>query len=105
VAALKGDVLGRLGLGPVGAIAEQTELPRYDFSPVAFAASVLGFVLAGIKPSFDVYLTAFAQEPVAGIGQLSERDDPMPICTLLLRAVAVRKTLGRGEREIRHVLP
>jgi hypothetical protein len=35
---------------------------RYDLSPVAFAAAVLRFILAGSEPSFDVNLTAFAQE-------------------------------------------
>src|SRR6266436_5695628 len=93
------------GLGGVRAVAEQTELPRHDFSPVAFAASVLGFVLAGSKPSFDVNLTPFAQEPLARIGQPSECDDPMPIGALLFRAVAVRKPLRSSQREIRHVLP
>ena len=61
----------------VGAITEQLELTRYDFSPITFAASVLGVVLAGSKPSFDVNLTAFAEEPLARIGQPSERDDPI----------------------------
>src|SRR5208282_572219 len=93
---LKGDVVGRFGLGSVGAIAEQAKLPRHDFSPVTFTASVLRFVLAGCKPALDVNLTAFAQEPLARIGQPSERDDPMPISALLLRAVPIRKTLGRG---------
>lgn len=60
MAALKGDVIGRVGLVRVGAIAEQAELSRYDFSPVAFAATVVRFVLAGRKPPFDVNSAAFA---------------------------------------------
>ena len=102
---LKWYVVGRFGLGRVGAIAKQAELPRHDFSPVTFAASVLRFVLAGREPSLDVNLAAFAQEPLARVGQPSERDDPMPIGALLLRAVPIHETLGRGEREIRHILP
>ena len=107
VGRLERDVVGSFSLGRVAirAVAEQAELPRHDFSPVAFAASVLGFVLAGSKPSFDVNLTAFAQEPLARIGQPSECDDPMPIGALLFRAVAVRKPLRSSQREIRHVLP
>jgi len=66
MAALKGNVVGRLGLGRVGALAEHAELPRDDFSPVTFAASVLRFVLAGSEPTLDVNLTAFAQELLAG---------------------------------------
>jgi hypothetical protein len=49
------------------------------------AAAALGFVLASSKPPLDVNLTAFAQEPVAGIGQRSECDDPMPIGAFLFR--------------------
>jgi hypothetical protein len=60
---LKRYVVGRFGLGRVGAIAEHAELPRHDFSPVTFAASVLRFVLEGSEPTLDVNLTAFAQEP------------------------------------------
>jgi hypothetical protein len=69
---LKRDVVGCFSLGRVGAIAEQAELPRHDFSPGTLAASVLGFVLAASEPSFDVNLTAFAEEPIARIGQRSE---------------------------------
>jgi hypothetical protein len=92
---LKRDVVGSFSPGRVAvrAVAEQAELPRHDFSPVALAASVLSFVHAGSEPSFDVNLTAFAQEPVARIGQRSECDDPMPISALLFRAIAVRKAL------------
>jgi hypothetical protein len=91
----KRDVVGSFSVGRVAvrAVSEQAELPRDDFSPVAFTAPVLRFVLTGSKPSFDINLTAFAQEPVARIGQLSECDDPMPIGALLFRAVAVRKPL------------
>src|SRR5258706_15305080 len=89
---LERDVVGSFSLGRVAicAVAEQTELPRYDFSPVASAASVLGFVLAGSKPPLDVNLTAFAQETLARISQLSESDDPMPTGAGLFRAGAVR---------------
>ena len=55
----------RLGRVPICAIAEQTELPRHDFGPVTLAASVLGFVLAGCKPAFDVDLPTLSQEPLA----------------------------------------
>src|SRR5258708_4796516 len=104
---LERDVVGSFSLGRVAvrAVAEQTELPRHDFSPVAFAASVLRFVMAGSEPSFDINLTAFAQEPVARIGQRSECDDPMPIRALLFCAVAVRKPFRGSQRKIRHVLP
>ncbi len=55
----------RLGRVPICAIAEQTELSRHDFGPVTLAASVLGFVLAGRKPAFDVDLPTLSQEPLA----------------------------------------
>src|SRR5262249_14461638 len=54
--------------------------------------------------SFDVDLAAFAEEPFARVSEPSERDDPEPFRPLLLRAVAIREALGRGQREIRHVL-
>ena len=101
---LKGDVVRRFGLGRVGAIAEQAELPRHDFSPVTFAASVLRFVLAGSEPALDVNLTAFAQEPLARIRKRSERDYAMPFGTLLLGTAPIRETCGRRQREIRNVL-
>jgi len=101
---LKGDVVGCFGLGRVDAIAEHTELPRQDFSPVTFAASVLRFVLAGSEPTLDVNLTAFAQEPLARIRKRSECDHAMPFGTLLLGTAPIRETLGRRQREIRHVL-
>ena len=66
-------------------------MPRHDFCAVALTRAVLGFVLAGSKPAFDVYLPAFAQEPFARVGQPSKRDDPMPVGALLLGAVAVGK--------------
>ncbi len=107
VGRLEWDVFGSLSLGRVSVcpIAEQAELPRDDFGPIALARSVLGFVLAGGKPAFDVNLPAFAQEPLARIGQPSECDDPMPVGALLLRSVAVGKPLRGRQREIRHVLP
>src|ERR1700736_2584688 len=82
---LERDVVGSFSLGRVTirAVADQTKLPRHDLGPVAFAASVLRFVLAGSEPSFDVNLTAFAQKPIARIGPRSECDDPMPIRALL----------------------
>jgi hypothetical protein len=101
---LKGDVVGCFGLGRVGAIAEHAELPRHDFSPVTFAASVFHFVLAGSEPTLDVNLTAFAQEPLAGIRKRSERDHAMPFGTLLLGTAPIRETLGCRQREIRDVL-
>jgi len=68
------------------------------------SASVLRFVLAGGKPSFDVDLAAFAEEPFGHGSEPSEHDHPEPFPPRLLRAVAIRETLGRGQREIRHVL-
>ncbi|HKN00748.1 MAG TPA: hypothetical protein VJX23_09555 [Candidatus Binataceae bacterium] len=54
----KGDVVGSLSL-PIGrSIAEQAELPSHDLGPVALAAAVLRFVLAGSQPTFDIDLTA-----------------------------------------------
>jgi hypothetical protein len=114
------------GLGHVGG---QAELERNDSSPVTFAASVLRFVLAGSKPSLDVDLAAFAQEPVACIRQSSERNDPMPFRALLERAAGrattkrpeglarracmvspahdsnSRDLLSHGERETEHLFP
>jgi hypothetical protein len=101
---LKGDVVGTLSLGRVGAIAEYAELSRDDFGPVAFAASVLRFVLAGSQPTLDVNLTAFAQEPLARIRKRSECDYAMPFGTLLLGTAPIRETLRGRQREIRHVL-
>ena len=62
---------------------------RYDFSPVALAAPVLGFVLAGGKPSFDVDLAAFAEEPLASVRQPLERNYPETFGALLLCTVAI----------------
>ena len=104
-AELKRDIVGSFSLERVRAIAEQAELPRHDFGAIAFAASVLGFVLAGGKPAFDVNLPAFAEVAFARIGQPSECDDPMPVGALLFGAVAVGKPLRGRQREIRHVLP
>jgi hypothetical protein len=102
---LKGDVVGSFSRERIRALGEKADLTGHDFGPVALAAAVLGFVLAGSQPTLDVNLTAFAQEPLARIGQLSECDDPMPIGALLLCTVAVRKPLRCRQREIRHVLP
>jgi len=104
MAALKGNVVRRLGLGRVGALAEQAELPRHDFSPVALTACVLRLVLAGSKPSFDVDLPAFGQESLARIGEPAECDDAMPFGALLLQTAPIRETLGGCQREIRHIL-
>ena len=92
-------------LGRDGAITKEADLLRHDFSPETFAPPVLCFVVAGRQPSFDVDLPAFGREPLAGIRPPFERDDPMPVRALLLRAVAVRETLGRYHRKIRQVLP
>ena len=93
---LKRDVVGRFGLGRVGAISEQTHLQRYDLSPIAGAAPVLRLVLTGSEPTLDVNLTAFAQESLAGIRKRSECDYAMPFGTLLLGTAPIRETLGRG---------
>src|SRR6266851_421117 len=102
---LKGDLVGRIGVGRLGTIAEQAKLPCYDFSPIAFAASALRFILLGSEATLDVNLPAFAQEPLARIGQPSERHDPIPFRALLFRAVPVRKPLRSSQREIRGVSP
>src|SRR5260370_15061981 len=65
---LKRDVVGCFSLGRVGAIAEHAELPRDDFSPVAFAASVLRFVLAGSSPSPPVKPPALFPVPLRLVG-------------------------------------
>jgi hypothetical protein len=104
-AKLKGDVVGSFSRGRIRALAEKADLTGHDFGPVALATAVLRFVLAGSQPTFDIDLPAFAQEPLARIGQLSECDDTMSISALLFRAVAVRKPLRGRQREIRHVLP
>src|SRR5271163_4936396 len=104
-AKLKGDVVGSFSRGRIRALAKKADLTGHDFGPVALAAAVLRFVLAGSEPTFDVNLAAFAQKPLARIGQPSECDHPMPIGAFLLRAIAVRKPLRGSQREIRHVLP
>src|SRR5271163_4249222 len=81
-AKLKGDVVGSFSCGRIRALAEKADLTGHDFSPVALAASVLRFVLAGSQPTFDIDLPAFVQEPLARIRKPSERDDPMPIGAL-----------------------
>src|SRR5208282_618300 len=55
-------------------------------------------------PTLDVNLAAFAQKPLARIGQPSERHHAMPFGALLLGTAPVRETFGRRQREIRHVL-
>jgi hypothetical protein len=62
-----------------------------DLGSIALAASVLGLIFARRDAPFDVNLPAFAEEPLARIGQPSKRDDPMPVGALLLGAVAVGK--------------
>src|SRR5208282_5088836 len=75
-AKLKGDVVRSFSRGRIRALAEKADLTGHDFGPVAFAASVLGFVLASSKPTLDVNLPPFAQEPLARLGQPPECDDP-----------------------------
>ena len=67
VGRLEWDVFVGLRRGRIGAwpIAEQAKLPGHDLGAAALSASVLGFVLAGSKPAFDVDLPAFAQKPLA----------------------------------------
>src|SRR5216683_1956870 len=96
---------GASALGVIGTIAEQAKLPCDDFSPIAFAASALRFILLGSEATLEVHSPAFAQEPLARIGQPSERHDPMPFRPLLFRAVPVRKPLRSSQREIRGVSP
>ena len=102
---LEGDFGGRFRLGRVGAIAKHAELPRDDFGAEPLPASVLGFVLAGGQPAFDVNLTALAQKLLAGIRDPPEGHDPMPFGAFLLVAVSVRKPLLGRHREIRHSAP
>src|SRR5579863_677517 len=104
-AKLKGDVVRSFSRRRIRALAEKADLTGDDFGAVALARSVLRFVLAGSQPTFDIDLPAFAQKPLARICKPSERHDTMPFRALLLRGVAIRETLGRGEREICHVLP
>lgn len=55
---------GRLGRFRRGGLAiKKPDLTDDDFRSVAFAAAVLRLVLAGLQPSFDVDLAAFADEP------------------------------------------
>jgi hypothetical protein len=44
------NVVDCFRLRDISAIADEAELPRYDFRPIAFARFILGFVLAGSKP-------------------------------------------------------
>jgi hypothetical protein len=71
---LKWNVVGSFSLRRVAvrSVAEQAELPRYDFSPLAFAASVVGFVLAASQPSFDVDLPVVAQNLIRADGNAGE---------------------------------
>src|SRR5580704_15152312 len=102
---LEGDFFCRRRLnGSVGALPEKPDLPRHDFSAVALAASVLGFVPAGGKSSFDVDLAAFVEESFARVRQPAECHYSEPFRALLPRSVAVYEVLGRRQRKIRHVL-
>jgi len=102
---LEGDFFCRRRLnGSVGALPEKPDLPRDDFGPITLARSVPGFVLAGGKSAFDVELSAFAQEPLTRVSQPSERDHAMPIGPSLARAVSIRETLRRRQRQVSHVL-
>src|SRR5271154_1808220 len=85
---------GRRRAGSVRTLPKKPDLSRYDFGPVALPASVLGFVLAGSKPSFDVDLAAFAKAPLTRVRQPSECHYSEPFRALLLRAIAVREALG-----------
>src|SRR6266851_2355104 len=104
-AKLKGDVVGSFSRGRIRALAKKADLTGHDFSAVTPTAAVLRFVLSGSEPTLDVNLTAFAQEPLARIRKRSECDHAMPFGTLLLGTAPIRETLGRRQREIRHVLP
>ena len=79
---LKRDVVGSFSLGRVAicAVAEQTELPRYDFSPVAGAASVFSLVLASPEPSFDVNLTAFGKQAFAVVSERRDKKSKIAVC-------------------------
>lgn len=82
-------------------VAEQVELPRYDFSPVAFAAPFLRFVLAGSQPTFDVDLSALVRNCSHLSASRPKAAIRVPFRALLLSAVPIRETLGRREREFR----
>src|SRR6266849_9077945 len=96
-AKLKGDVVGSFSRGRIRALAEKADLTGHDFGSVSLAAPVLGFVLAGRQPTFDIDLPAFAQKPLARIRKPSERHNAMPFGALLFRAVAIRETLRGGQ--------
>ena len=83
---LKRYVVGCFSLGGVGSIADEAQLPRYDFSPIALTRSLFGFVLAGSKLDFDVELPPFGQESLARVRQLvrTQRSDANP-CGFALR--------------------
>jgi hypothetical protein len=102
----EGDVVARFGFRGVAvrASAEHAHLKRYNLGAAALSASVLRLVLTGRKPSFDIDLAAFGQEPLARIRKRSKCDYAMPFSPLLLPAIAILEPRGRGQREIRHVL-
>lgn len=64
LAARRGSLLRLLSVCAVRALPKKPDLRGHDFGPVALSASVLGFVLAGSKPSFD-YISRALSRPFA----------------------------------------
>src|ERR1700730_17424076 len=100
MAASERDVVGLFRLGRLGgrASAEHAHLKRHDLGAGPLSAAVLRLVLAGGEAAFDVDLAAFAQKPLAVVGELSECNHAMPFGPLLLVAVSILKLCGRRQR-------
>lgn len=102
---LKRDVVCRCGSRRIRVLAQEADLTSHDFGPVALAAAVFRFVLAGSQPAFDVHRAALTHEPLTNLGQSSEGNDAMPFSAVLFGAVPISEALSGRQRETRHVLP
>src|SRR5208282_4567072 len=82
------------------AAAEKLHPLRYDFGHVTFAAAVLGLVVTIRDAPFDKDLPALLEVLAAAFSLFAVDDDIVPVGAFLLGAVAIRKVLAGGDREI-----
>ena len=74
------------------ACAEKLHAECNNLGAVLLRPSVAGLPRSGPQAPFDVHLAAFVQVLCAGLGQLSEDDDVVPVDALLFCPCLSRKT-------------